>query len=205
MTVEHLRPLLENQRDAERLWMMGQELANASVPDEIIQIQALRVGRLTPLLKPSGGVRTSFVVWLPARLPPVETATAPFQYALSTCVGTEYVYHVLQALTDNDERATILSVDGIGAFDLISRESMMRGLLEVEGGGKVLPFVRQFYGSFSTHLWEDEEGTVQFISFHPSRWEQGDPHACTVLLGSAQSIGSSAESLGPHRKVVRFP
>ena len=34
---------------------MGQELANASVPDEIIQ--ALRVGRLTPLLKPSGGVR----------------------------------------------------------------------------------------------------------------------------------------------------
>ena len=54
MTVEHLRPLLENQRDAERFWMMGQELANASVPDEIIQ--ALRVGRLTPLLKPSGGV-----------------------------------------------------------------------------------------------------------------------------------------------------
>ena len=42
MTVVHLRPLLENQRDAERLSMMGQELTNASVPDEIIHM--LRVG-----------------------------------------------------------------------------------------------------------------------------------------------------------------
>ena len=75
--------------------------------------------------------------------PSVETAAAPF-----TSVHTHGMCHVLEALTDNDERATILSVDGMGAFDLISRESMMRGLLEVEGGGKVLPFVRQFYGFF---------------------------------------------------------
>ena len=51
---------------------------------------------------------------------------------------------------------SMLSVDGTGAFDLISRESMMQRLLEVERGGTGLPFVRQFYGSRPTHLWEDE-------------------------------------------------
>ena len=104
--------------------------------------------------------------------------------------------HVLQALTDNDETATILSVDGIGVFDLISRKSMMRGLLEVEGGGKVLPFARQFYGSPSTHLWEDEERAVHFIP-QGEGGEQGDPLMPALF------------SLGPHRaleaKVICFP
>ena len=47
------------------------------------------------------------------------------EYALKTRVGTECVSHILQTLTDFDARATILSVDGVGAFDLISRNSMM--------------------------------------------------------------------------------
>ena len=42
---------------------------------------------------------------------------------------------MLQVRTDLDDRATVLSIDGIGAFDLVSRESMLRGLLRVEGGG----------------------------------------------------------------------
>ena len=47
--------------------------------------------------------------------------------------------------------------------DMISCESMLRGLLEVEGGGAALPFVRVFHGSPSEHLWEDDEGTVHRI------------------------------------------
>ena len=49
----------------------------------------------------------------------VESATAPFQYALSTRAGCECVSHALQSLTGLDESATILSVDGVGAFDLV--------------------------------------------------------------------------------------
>ena len=49
-----------------------------------------------------------------------EIATAPFQHALRTRAGCECVSHVLQTLTDLDELATILSADGVGAFDLIS-------------------------------------------------------------------------------------
>ena len=54
-------------------------------------------------------------------------ATFPFQYALSTRAGTECVTHVLQTLTDMDDRATTLSVDGIGAYDLI-----LSGLRDME-------------------------------------------------------------------------
>ena len=72
---------------------------------------------------------------------PVEVATAPFQYALSTRAGCECVAHALQALTDADPRATILSVDGISVYDSISRVAMLRGLQRMEGGDALLPFV----------------------------------------------------------------
>ena len=42
-------------------------------------------------------------------------ATAPFQYALSTKSGCECFAHAIQALTDFDPDATLLSIDGIGA------------------------------------------------------------------------------------------
>ena len=51
----------------------------------------------------------------------LEKAPAPFQHALSTKSGGECIVHALQTLADLDERATVLSIDGVGAFDLISR------------------------------------------------------------------------------------
>ena len=68
-----------------------------------------------------------------------EIATAPFQHALSTRAGSKCIAHVLQTLTDTDPNATVLSIDGIGAFDLVSREAMLRGLLSIEGCDTVLP------------------------------------------------------------------
>ena len=78
------------------------------------------------------------------------------------------------ALTELDESATILSVDGAGAFDLVSRNAMMQGLLHMEGGDKLLPFIRQFYSSPSTLLWEDELGITNHIQ-QGEGGEQGDP------------------------------
>ena len=72
----------------------------------------------------------------------------------------------MQSLTDLDPRTTVLSVDGVGAFDLISSNSMMQGLLHMEGGEKLLPFVRMFHSTPSTFLWEDEEGTVHHNTSH---------------------------------------
>ena len=97
----------------------------------------------------------------------VERATAPFQYALSTRAGCECIAHVLQGITELHPELTITSIDGI------SRESMLRGLLSVEGGGAALPFVRMSYGPPSEYLWEDDEGTVHRIP-QGEESEQGD-------------------------------
>ena len=141
------------------------------MPAEILPV--IRLDRITALQKPSGGIRGIVVGDLFRRLvartiaqqinPAVERATSPFQYALTTRAGVECVAHVIQTLTDVDPSATVLSVDGVGAFDLISRRSMLEGLRDVEGGDSVLPFVSQFYSSASTYLWDDELGVTHEI------------------------------------------
>ena len=55
MTTDHFRPLLESVEDTTRLWRLAQDLSRAVVPDEIVDV--VRLGRLTALQKPSGGVR----------------------------------------------------------------------------------------------------------------------------------------------------
>ena len=198
--------------DSEKFWKMGQELARARVPDEIVR--AIRIGRLTALQKESGGVRGIIAGDIVRRLvartvaqqleSAVEIATAPFQYALSTRAGSECVAHVLQTLTDVDPSATILSVDGIGAFDLVSRETMLRGLLTVESGESALPFVRQFYGSVSTYLWQDDEGIVHDVH-QGEGGEQGDALMPALFaLGQHQALVAVHDQLTPQERLFAF-
>ena len=63
---------------------------------------------------------------------------------MTTRAGCECVAHALQALSESDPEATIVSIDGVSAFDLISRGAMMEGLRQVNDAA--LPFVRMFYG-----------------------------------------------------------
>ena len=56
-----------------------------------------------------------------------------------------------------------MSIDGIGAFDVVSRQAMLEGLLTVERSDSAMPFVLQFCGSASSYLWEDDEGVVHTI------------------------------------------
>ena len=92
---------------------------------------------------------------------------------MKTKAGCETVAHILQVLTELDENATVVSVDGIGVFDLISRNSMMRGLRHMVDGEKILPFVRAFYGKPSSCWWEDDVGDVHAIQ-QGEGGEQGD-------------------------------
>ena len=115
--------------------------------------------------------------------PALEKAKAPFQYALTTKSTCECVAHAMQALTDFEPDATLLSIDGIGAFDLISRNAMLQGLANVEGGGRAVPFVSQFYASPSTYIWQDEFGETFEIK-QGEGGEQGDP-----LMPALFSVG----------------
>ena len=187
-------------------------MARGEVPDRIKPV--VRLGRLTALRKPDGGVRGIVVGDVLRRLvartiaqqiaDQVEAATAPFQYALKTRAGSECVAHILQHLTDLDPLATIVSVDGIGAFDLVSRNAMLRGLLSVGDGGKVLPFVRMFYGQRSIFLWEDEVGDVHDIP-QGEGGEQGDP-LMPLLFNLAQhaSLVANQEQLRPGEFLFAF-
>ena len=87
----------------------------------------------------------------------VERATAPYQYALNKRAGCECIAHILQGITELHPELTITSIDGIGAFDTIPRESMMSKLLEVEGGG-LPPFVRIFTVPHRNTWGEDDTG-----------------------------------------------
>ena len=104
---------------------------------------------------------------------------------LTSRCGCECIAHAVQALTDADPESTVLSIDGIGAFDLISRASMLIALKDAPGCDRALPFVRQFYGCPSNILWEDEDGmdheTLQGVSR-----TGGPPHASIVRTGAAQ-------------------
>ena len=60
---------------------------------------------------------------------------------------------------------------------------MMQGLLDMEGGETVLPFVRQFCGCVLQHLWEDDAG-VTHTSLQGKGGEQGDP-----LMPMLHSLG----------------
>ena len=51
---------------------------------------------------------------------------------------------------------------------------MLQGLMHIEDGGKVLPFVRTFHGQSSNFIWEDETGDVH-DSPKEEGSEQGDP------------------------------
>ena len=75
-----------------------------------------------------------------------------------------------------------MSIDGVGAYDLISRNA---------------PFVRCFYGSPSTYLWEDEMGVTQ--SFPQGEGgEQGGP-----LMPMSFALGQHRTESDPGKDEAR--
>ena len=123
-----------------------------------------------------------------------EDATKPFQYALSSRAGCESIAHVVQVMTDRDPNCAVLSIDGVGAFDLVSRRAVMTAVRSMDQGEKFIPFLLQFYGHPSTHLWEDEEGTVHEIQ-QGEGGEQGDPLMPALFaMGRHQALQAVQES-----------
>ena len=137
---------------------------------------ALGLGRLVALSKPyTGGVQGivvgDFLRRLVARTlarqfaPTFEAATNPHQYALSTRAGSEALVHSLQAACEGDPSFTVLSVDGVGAFDLIGRQAMLTALRDTPDANAILPFVRLFYGSPSEFVWADSASNPHSVLY----------------------------------------
>ena len=73
---------------------------------------------------------------------------------------------------------------------------MLQGLLTLEEGDQILPFVRQFYGCPSTHIWEDDMGNIHEVA-QEEGGEQGDPLMPALFSLAPHSVG------GCSRKIVR--
>ena len=205
MTFDHLRPILDSPRDTHVLFLVAEIMARAQIPADIIG--AVRVGRMTAFRKRTGGVRGIVAGDALRRLiartiaqqmgEAVKAATAPFQYALSTRAGCECV-----AMSDLNPNATITSIDGVSAYDSISRRAMLEE--KVPGGREVLPFVLMFYGSPSSYFWEDEGGVTHSIA-QGEGGEQGDPLVPLLFaLGQHPALLATQRRLDPSEKVFAF-
>ena len=134
--MEHLRVLLDDEECVELLVGAAGKLVAGSLPGEVVE--GLRIGRMVALTKPNGGIRALVMGDVFRRLVSrtlaqqfagaFESACAPFQYALSTRAGAEALSRALRLATELQPRATVLSVDGVGTYDHISRASMFEGL-----------------------------------------------------------------------------
>ena len=129
---EILRVCLDDQECLLLLTDAAQDFARGSVPDEIFR--PFMLATMTALKKKDGGVRgiatgTAFRRLVAKTLArqfgkDVEEARSPFKFALSTRAGVDCVGHTVRAVTDADHLSTVMSVDGIGAYDHVFRASM---------------------------------------------------------------------------------
>ena len=205
LTAETLRLILDEESITNNFVAVATRLAQANIPPAISA--ALGLGRLVALSKPNGRVRGIVVGDLLRRVVArslaqhhahtFQQACSPHQYALSTRAGSEAVVHAITSLTELEPTSTILSIDGIGAYDTIARASMLQALAEVEGANTCLPFVRQFYATTSTYIWHDHSGQPHEV-LQAEGGEQGAP-----LMPALFSLGQRAALQTVH--IMTFP
>ena len=209
---EHLKVALDNERTAQALAEVATLYAQAKLPGSVAKV--LSTGTLTALLKDNGRVRGIVAGDSLRRLvartlakqfgPEMEAACAPYQYALSTRAGTECVAHVLRAALEEDSLNTILSVDGIGAYDLVRRRAMLQKLRTLPKAKAMLPFVLLSYGQPSEYLWVNDEGEVKTVK-QGEGGEQGDPLMPALFsLGQHAALEAIANELLPTEKLMAF-
>ena len=194
-TNEHYKVLIDDEEATLLITEAAEHLSKADLPIEIAD--ALAMGAMTALMKDNGRIRgivtgDTFLREVARTMAQqcalkFERACMPFQYALSTRAGTDCVARVVKSLTELDPRKTLLSIDGIGAFDHIKRKAMMEALHTDPQLASLLPFVRLFHGKDSRFVWYDDDGLS-----HETRQGEGGragrpSHASLVCSGSARS------------------
>ena len=100
-----------------------------------------------------------------------------------------------------DPSATITSIDGISAYDTISRTAMLSGLAEVDPA--VLPFVRLFCRSESRFLWEDNEGNGHTIT-QAEGGEQDPLMPSLFALGQHRALAAVHARLLPSESLMAY-
>ena len=211
-TYEMLKVCVDDRETLHLLLRAAEDLARAKAPETVTR--AFTMSTMTALQKKDGGVRgiatgTSFRRLVARTLArqfgkEVEAVCAPFQFALSTRAGTDCVGHVIRVLTDADTECTILSIDGVGAYDLVFRDSFLTKLHQVPRLRGLLPFVRSLYAQPTTYMWTDDTGAQHRIRQAEGE-EQGNPLMPLLFsLGIHESLCAVSERLNWKTKCSLF-
>ena len=150
---EYLKICLEDDIAFNALYEVADLLAGAKVPTQIVD--AMRVSAITALVKPNSRIRgisaadtfrrlvTKTVVRQKQDV--LRQAVWPNNFGLSNRSGTDCVAHMIQYLSDEDPSKVTFSIDGVGAFDHVSRARIFESLLANPDLHDLIPFVRQWY------------------------------------------------------------
>ena len=193
MTANHLLLILESELDTRAFCWAAQDLARAQVPPDVVA-----VFRITALQKPGGGVRgcvRKHRAKVVARTIAQDHARR-FGSNVSVPVrvgfkgGRRVCCTCNNSFTTVDTRATVLSIDGVFVFDLISRAVMLDGMVQIRGGEAMLPFC-SFILSFHSTFRLTSTGTTMSFSGgeggERGRGEQG------VLIGRSWGFARGAK------------
>ena len=211
-TNEMLKVCLDDIEILELLVSAAEDFARADTPHEVAK--SFMLASMTALQKKDGGVRgiatgTSFRRLVAKTLARqfgavVEATCSPFQFALSTRAGTDCVGHAVRFATDANPATTVLSIDGVGAYDHVFRSAMFEKLFERENLRGLLPFVRATYLQLSKYKWIDGEGVRHNIEQHEGG-EQGDPLMPLLFcLAIHNALLEVQESLLPGEHLFAF-
>ena len=129
-TNEMLRVCLDDPEVFQLLFRAAEDCAAATMPETARK--AFMSATMTALRETLTAMCVALlqqahlsVGWLPKRWhasleKAVEATCAPFQFALSTRAGSDCVGHAIRAVTEANHHATVLSIDGVGAWCLRS-------------------------------------------------------------------------------------
>ena len=172
---------LENEVAFDALFAAAGKLARAEVPQPIVDV--MKTSALTALLKPNQRIRgiasgDSFrrlVSKSLARQYQQELRAAVYPHNVGMCdrSGTDTAIHAIRYLTDRYPDKVVISIDGVGAFDHVSRARMFEHLLSDPKLSSLVPFVRQWYGEDTQYRWIDDTGACHIIR-QADGGEQGD-------------------------------
>ena len=123
----------------------------------------------------------------------VEKVCPPSQFAFSTRAGTDCVGHAVRAVTDHDPEMTVLSIDGMGAYDNMYRSSIK--MHEVPGM-RPLAFRQTSVRTGVDVLLGSGWGEASDPATR-RRGTRGSPHALVVQFSDPQRISGSDSAAVP--------
>ena len=210
-TYQHLKVLIDDVDTFELLCEAVTSLAQARVPASMSK--ALTLARPTSFTKKDGGVRRISTGCSLRRLTAETLAKQVVKDFESDRSSTRcpperaliaWAICCVQPATSANPDATVLSVDGVGAYDHVLRAAMLGRFARMPNAKALLPFLLLSYSALSTYDWYDDEGERKTVT-QAEGGEQGDPPMPLLFsIGIQSAVEEVCRSLLAGERLCAF-